>query len=377
MKKLISLLLLCALLFSCAACTDPGAGTDSPAAGIEFNPQTPKEAFDLMLRVFQSQTAYRRICNTYPDHEESGSLSDLVFVGIGTDGQQFSGEIRNKKDKTFRSVYGEGNIAVSRSQDDVVKYLQKEAGDKIGLYEEAINSVSLKTETGDKAENLLSAMIGEMIDDQDTLLAQEDGSYLLTVTLSELETFSVYNIDFPKSPYNYVSEITYRIDGRGRILEVGQKEVGRDHRNLLLQYSYEDLPAVQKPDWFNGEDPLKTDRHSVSLTYEIDEVYTFTLKEKDGKTTVTVAAEKDSPSAVSVPSFLPTDVSYSRNASGVSYLIFEEYAETLTFEDPPGFVVLFKKGARPADNTDKRYYAFEGEWEMKAVEGGSVPVIKK
>ena len=81
MKKLISLLLLCVLLFSCAACTD------TPTAGIEFNPQTPKEAFDLMLRVFQSQTAYRRICNTYPDHEESGSVSDLVFVGIGTDGQ--------------------------------------------------------------------------------------------------------------------------------------------------------------------------------------------------------------------------------------------------------------------------------------------------
>ena len=49
----------------------------------------------------------------------------------------------------------------------------------------------------------------------------------------------------------------------------------------------------------------------------------------------------------------------------MSYLIFEEYAETLTFEDPPGVVVLFKKGARPADNTDTRYYAFEGEWELK------------
>ena len=74
MKNLLIGILLFAFLISFSACEKES-----------FNPQTPKDAFEQMLEIFETQTEYRRVCQSQPEKSNRGVVTDLSFQEIGTE----------------------------------------------------------------------------------------------------------------------------------------------------------------------------------------------------------------------------------------------------------------------------------------------------
>jgi len=374
MKKMLALLLVLMLGLLLVACTDGGE------EAMEFNPQNPKECYEQMMEIFAAQTEYRRVCNSKPEDETYGRISDLVFRNVGTDRQTVSGTFQDKQQKTTSTFYGEGNVLAQwvRTQKlvgtdennhpiledfDTINYLQKINGEPISPHERTYY-VYLTTETGDKAENLMNGTVAPFIGDDATMEKTEDGYTVLTVNLLDHETQKLYNIDFPKTPYVYPSVAVYTADEEGRVISVVHK-APNGKEQMRLEYSYTGL-TDEKPDWFRKDDPMSTEADLLKLIYKTEDGVTYATSEKidssTGETVLTVEVNaQDDQVFTTVPDVIPKEVTYTRTL-GLQSLIFPEYNEKTKFSQTVGANVFFEKGARPADNTNKRDFFFEGEW---------------
>lgn len=377
MKRITALALLVLLSLSLFACGETAS---------TFNPQTPEEGFEEMMKFFGEQTDFRKVCNANPENRLDERITDFTYRNFGSDQQIISGKIEGQSLDYSSEYYGEGDLIGVITlipklkgtdvnghpifEDEThISYLQKKDGSPVEMFEISYD-FALISQAGEREQHLLSGWMKEYINENATLEKKEDGSFVLTVPLDMTATVKLYNKS-PEKLYAYESVAVYTADRLGRLISVTHKATkeGLEQRDLEITLSYENL-TVEKPAWFNKEDPLATEATKVDLTYETEEGICYTLSEQESGMQVKINA-LESVRAIAVPDFLPKEATY----ASYENLIFEEYNEKTKINRLGAAKIFYEKGTRPADSEDKHGMTFfEGEWEM--VDGEPTPKKK-